>query len=51
MTIEFYCKLCDKTINKKKKSKHNKTRTFEQNQGMIIYEYYIRFLYNSRNNK
>ena len=41
MTNDFYCKLCDKTINKKIKSKHNKTRTHKQNERMIIYKYFI----------
>ena len=41
MTNELYCKLCDETINKKRKSKQNKTRTHKQNEKMIIYKYHI----------
>ena len=41
ITNEIYCKLCDKTINKKRKSKHKKTRTHKQNERMIIYKYRI----------
>ena len=41
MTNEFYCKLFDKTINKKRKSKHITTRTHKQNERMIIYKYHI----------
>ena len=40
MTNEFYCKLCDKAINKKRKSKHTKSRTHKQNERMIIYKYH-----------
>ena len=41
MINEFYCKLCDKTFNRKRKSKHSKTRTHKQNERMIIYKYHI----------
>ena len=41
MTNEFYCKLCDKTIIKKQKSKNNKIRTLKQNERNIIYKYHI----------
>ena len=41
MTNDFYCKLFDKTINKKRKSKHDKTRTHKQNERMIFYKFDI----------
>ena len=41
MTNELYCKFCDKTINKKRKSKHHKTRTPKQKERMIFYKYHV----------
>ena len=41
MTDQYYCKLCDKTVNKKRKARHIKTETHKQNERGIIYNYHI----------
>ena len=41
MINHYYCKFCDKTVNKKRKSKHNKTETHRLIERTIIYENHI----------
>ena len=41
MTNHYYYKFCDKTVNKRRKSRQIKTETHEQNERRIIHKYHI----------
>ena len=41
MINQYYCNFCDKTLNKKRKSKHHKTETHQGNEKKVIFKYHI----------